>query len=294
MTKNFTSALLFEQMKSFVSLAATLNLSQTVRDLRSTRQTVRRHIALLEEARGEALFSLTDRRYSLTLAGKTSLREAKELISRGEAWLNNASGHIDGLFHLTSKHVTGFTYYLQQFPLSKLWKSTSELLPFGLRCWANAGGKIEAKSFKALRRYLMIFRQVGDDWVCVEVGDESSFATWYGWDRGRSSVGHGIANLPGGNGFANLLLQPFEETRVTEGLRLDHIHTRIKAPDTDELIPISYERLLMGCFFPDGSPAIAALVNRTHDINIEGLSDDVTRSMPADLIMKVKLPNVVL
>ncbi len=290
MSEKPSSHLLFEQMKSFASLARTLNLSQTVRDLESTRQTVRRHIAQLEKAKGEDLFRIEDRRYYLTDAGERSLREAEELIARGEAWLRGASGHINGLFHLTAEHVQGFTYFLQQHPLSMMWNSKAPLLPFGLQSWAAARGKIEAKEFKKIRPHVMIFRRLANDWICVEVGDKSSFATWYGWRWERSSVGRGIADLPGGSGFANLLSQPFHDTRVNEGVRLDHIHTRLKAADSDELIPISYERLLMGCFFPDGSRAIAALINRTHDISIDGLTDEVARSMPTNLIMNNPSP----
>ena len=139
----------------------------------------------------------------------------------------------------------------------------------------------------------MIFRQFSDDWVCVEVGDKSSFTTWFGKERSQSSVGRNIVNLPGGTGFASLLAQPFQETCTTKGLRLDHIHTRLKSPDGDDLIPISYERLLMCCYFPDGSSAIAALINRTHDIDIEGLPQGVAQSMPKEWIMNVQPPEVV-
>ena len=45
-------AILFELLRSFTTLARTLNLSHAVKELRSTRQTVRRHIAQLEEMRG--------------------------------------------------------------------------------------------------------------------------------------------------------------------------------------------------------------------------------------------------
>ena len=294
MGKITASPLLFEQMKSFVCLAQTLNLSKTVRELETTRQTVRRHIAQLEEMKGEALFRVEDRRYLLTDAGQHSLREAQELIARGEAWVNNASGHINGLFHLSAKHVKGFTYHLQQQSLSAMWQSKSPLLSFGVRRWAAAKGQIESPEFKPLRPYLMVFRRLVNDWICVEVGDKSSFATWYGWRWERSSVGRGVADLPGGTGFANLLSQPFQETHLTEGIRLDHIHTRIRAADSEEMVPISYERLLMGCFFPDGSRAIAALINRTHDINIKGLSDETAQSMPSALIMHFAQADVVL
>lgn len=284
------SPLLFEQMRSFVELAQTLNLSEAVKNLNSTRQTVRRHIASLEEVRGEPLFRLEDRRYALTPAGKRALREAQELLARARSWVQDASGHRRGLFYLTASHDEGFTYFLQQQPLSLMWNSDSDLLPYGLRCWAEARGQIEHPAFQKVRPWLMIFRRLADDWVCVEVGEKSSFATWYGWERTRSSVGHGIASLPGGSGFADLLSQPFQETRTHEGVRLDHIHTRIPMPGHEGPVPITYERLLMGCFFPDGSGAIGALINRTYNVQIDGLPEGLARSMPADRVMVFEPP----
>ena len=74
---NVTPGLLFEMIRSFVTLAATLNLSHAVKDLGSTRQTVRRHISTLEDAMGVPLFYVDDRRYYLTVAGENALPDAK-------------------------------------------------------------------------------------------------------------------------------------------------------------------------------------------------------------------------
>ena len=53
-TPNLTEVnqpLLFEMIRSFTTLAQTLNLSHAVAELNSTRQTVRRHISQLEALR---------------------------------------------------------------------------------------------------------------------------------------------------------------------------------------------------------------------------------------------------
>ena len=55
-------ALLFEMIRSFVTLATTLNLSHAVAELGTTRQTLRRHIQQLEEAMNTALFEVDARR----------------------------------------------------------------------------------------------------------------------------------------------------------------------------------------------------------------------------------------
>lgn len=289
MGKSQSQAILFELLRSYTTLARTLNLSKAVRELGSTRQTVRRHIHLLEESMGEALFTLEDRQYHLTETGHRSLQEAEELLARGKAWLENQSKHVNELFHLMYEDESSFSYYLQQHPLGRLWADGTPLLQHGFQCWAKAEGAIESEAFSVIRPYLMIFRRLEQDWICVEVGSESSYATWYGWQWERSSVGRGIANLPGGPGFANLLAQPFQDIRTRGGVRLDHIHTQIADKEGKEMVPISYQRLLMGCRFPDGSFALAALIDRTHNIDISGLSRKKATSMPSKFIMNAKI-----
>ncbi|HGG65343.1 MAG TPA: LysR family transcriptional regulator, partial [Rhodobacteraceae bacterium] len=123
MGRSSSQAILFELLRSYTVLARTLNLSKAVRELGSTRQTVRRHISLLEERKGEALFRLEERQYFLTEAGKRSLKEAKELLARSEAWLDNNTGQDDGLLHMAFDGDNGEPlYYLQQHSLDKLWQ----------------------------------------------------------------------------------------------------------------------------------------------------------------------------
>lgn len=292
MTSRNSPALLFEMLRSFASLARTLNLSKTVKDLGSTRQTVRRHIALLEEFKGSPLFGFEGRHYVLTETGKSSLREAEELIARSEAWLHNETRHLNDLYYLGLQNGQ-VPYYLHQHPLTSLWDRGSALMKFGFHAWAKSEGELEARSFAPLRPYLMVFRYNPEngDWICTEVGEKSSYATWFGWEKLRSSVGKGVGNLPGGPGFANLLAQPFHDIQMTRSVRLDHIHTRIVHGPDDTLTPISYQRLTMACRFADGEFALAILVDRTTNIQIKDLPDDVRNSMPAEFEMNVVPPD---
>ncbi|WP_432448999.1 LysR family transcriptional regulator [Aliiroseovarius marinus] len=293
MSHRDSPALLYEMLRSFASLARTLNLSQTVSDLKSTRQTVRRHIALLEEYKGSPLFTLENRSYKLTETGRNSLREAEELIARGEAWLHNESKHINDLYYL-GLQLGPVPYYLQQHPLTAIWDKGSDLLKFGFHAWARSEGDLESESFSLLRPYLMVFRfnDENGDWICTEVGEKSSFATWFGWEKYRSSVGKGVGSLPGGPGFANLLAQPFHDISTTRSIRLDHIHTRIAHGPDDQLTPISYQRLAMACRFADGEFALATLIDRTRNVEINDLPDDVRCSMPEELTMRVVPPEL--
>jgi len=283
-----SQSILFELLRSFTMLARTLNLSKAVRELGSTRQTVRRHIRLLEESKGVALFVLEDRQYQLTESGRRSLPEAEELLARGEAWLYNQSDHINGLSRLAYQDEAGFPYFLQQHSFGDIWRSGTRLLQLGFQCWADAKGEIETEAFAPIRPYITVFRLLEDDWICAEVGSKSSYATWYGWQAERSSIGRGIANMPGGTGFSKLLSQPFRDVHEHGGGRLDHIHTQLTDEHGRGLIPITYQRLLLGCSFPDGSFALATLIDRTHDIDIEGLSEEKAKSMPVKYIMEVE------
>ena len=47
--REMNQPLLFEMLRSFTTLARTLNLSHAVEELNSTRQTIRRHISQLED-----------------------------------------------------------------------------------------------------------------------------------------------------------------------------------------------------------------------------------------------------
>lgn len=288
MTRNQSSAILFELLRSFTTLARTLNLSKSVRELGSTRQTVRRHISLLEESKGESLFVLEDRQYHLTEAGRQSIQEAEELLARGEAWQNNHSDHINGLSRLAYQDEAGFSYYLQQHPFGDIWRSGTPLLQLGFKCWADAKGEIEAEAFARIRPYITVFRLFEDDWICAEVGSKSSYATWYGWQAERSSIGLAIADMPGGDGFKKLVSHPFRAVHEHGGGRLDHIHTQIADQHGTELVPITYQRLLLGCRFPDGSFALVTLIDRTHNIDVAGLSEEQAKLMPDKYIMEVE------
>lgn len=277
--------LLFEMLRSFTTLAETLNLSRAVEMMGTTRQTVRRHINTLEDIKGEKLFLVDDRQYHLTEAGQHALQEARDLQARGLAWLNNETGHEQGLHHIAVEADNGWYFYLQQHSLARVWSDHSSLLRIGVQCWANSEGDITDEAFDPIREYLMVFRRASVGWVCSAVGSKSSYATWYGRRWEHSAVGREVPRLPGGSQHASQLAEPFEEVRQSCGVRLDHIHTRMDRGEEGHPEPISFKRLLMGCHYPDGSFALASLVVRSHFLDIKGLSQDRIEAMPVELVM---------
>jgi hypothetical protein len=286
--------LLFEMLRSFTTLAATLNLSRAVEQLGSTRQTVRRHISTLEEIKNERLFIVDDRQYHLTEAGRHALQEAQDLQERGLAWLNNEAGHMDGLYHIAKSEKNDWYFHLQQHSLEKLWADQSKLLRAGIQAWAAACGEITHDAFAPVRDYLMVFRRASVGWVCSGVGSKSSYASWYGQRWEYSAIGREVPLLPGGQSHAAQLHQPFEEVRASGGVRFDHIHTRMDRRENGGPEPISFKRLLMGCRYPDGSFALASLVVRSHGLTIHGVSQSHIERMPSDLIMDHLTPDVIL
>lgn len=274
-----SQAILYELLRSFTTLARTLNLSQAVRELNSTRQTVRRHIAILEEARGEKLFVLTERQYVLTEAGQRALPEAEELLSRGQAWLEAKIGHVNGLNHFNFENENGYFYHLQQHPLRRVWNGDSGLLKDAIKAWAQAEGQIEDPAFEALRDMTLVFRRVDDRWLCTEVGPESAFAQWFGWAWAKSTVGRPVDALPGGGRYNVIAAQSYEEMRLTNGVRLDHVVTQMPYGQENVMKTIGFERVLLGCRFPDDSFALVSMVNLSRDVDVLGVSEEMRSSI---------------
>lgn len=284
-----SQSILFELLRSFTTLARTLNLSHAVKDLGSTRQTVRRHITQLEEMRGTPLFDVIDRQYRLTEAGRQALPEAEDLLARGTAWAGGHAGHNNGLFTVDYRDKGGMEYHLQQHPVSRVWSGKSELLRAAVQCWASARGEIESQEMAAVRPYLLVYRRHGDSWLCCEIGEESAFSSWFGWVKARSSIGAMVDSMPGGSMIAALMEAPLSSIWNSHGLRLDHIYTRIPREAGGQRIPMSFQRLTMGSRFPDGSFALVTVVERTHDIDIPHLDPALIGSMPEDMVMHVRL-----
>ena len=280
--------LLFEMLRSFTVLAKHLNLSAAVAELGSTRQTVRRHIDLLEEAKGLSLFEVKDRQYHLTDAAQRALPEAHTLLARGRAWLSTEAGFEHGMLRI-SKDDNEFRIFMQQQPLAKIWQSRSGFLRACLRGWSEAAGELEHEAFQPVRPYVMVFRPFDKDWVCTEVGKKSSFATWYGWEWQSSSVGRTLGELPGGPLIANLMIETFNEIRAHNGLRYDHVHTMVARKPDEPAMPLSYTRLLLGARYADGSFALVNIIERTNAIEIEGMPEVYQTAMDPSLEMHESL-----
>ncbi|WP_254655283.1 helix-turn-helix domain-containing protein [Roseobacter sp. GAI101] len=278
-------ALLYEMIRSFVVLAGTLNLSHAVKQLESTRQTVRRHIAHLEEIMGEALFEVDDRRYQLTERGHEVLPEATDIMARGKIWVQGNSRHVGGLLRLSHEAPNGWNFYQQQQPLTQIWDGESDMLRDVFTAWVNSKGELEHPNFQALRPYVLVYRDSPNGWICIELGQESFYTKWWGWKNARSSIGRPLGQFPGGPEFEAMLNAPFREVQANGGVRLDEVVTQIPRKEGAKPIPLAYKRLLMASRFPDRSFALIAAIDRSRYISIAGLDQSTLDVMPSDAIV---------
>lgn len=284
MKQTANQSLLFEMLRSFVMLADTLNVSKSVQELGVTRQTLRRHIEILEGSRGHPLFTVEDRQYHLTQEGQHAVQEARALLERGHAWLEAQARHRAGLFNFSLSGDAGYFYHLQQHPISRIWTQERKLLGDTVKAWALSEGQIEHKAFQAVRPSALVFRYLDGNWICAEVGEHSDFARWYGWSWARSSVGRKIDGLPGAGRFNFSAAQSYDELHATQGLRLDHVATLMPHGPDDTLRPICFARLLLGCRFPDGSFAMVSMVDRSSQIDIPGLDPGIIKQAQEEVL----------
>ena len=274
--------LLFEMMRSFTTLARTLNLSHAVDELNSTRQTVRRHISQLEEMRGEKLFDVINRRYELTAAGEAALPSAQNLLGQSQLWLQGQLGDVEGLMGMSFDDGAGWYYHQQQQPISVAWKSSSGLFRAAIQRWSQAAGALEAEEMRAIRTHALVYRDTIAGWICTEVGESSFYSKWYGWAAARSSVGRSLDSFPFGPDLARVMDVPLREVQKTRGMRLDQVVTRNRRDPDGAMQNLVFERLLLGCHMPDDSFALLVLVDRPDAIRVASVDPAILSTMPED------------
>jgi biotin operon repressor len=289
MPRNSTQAVMFEMLRSFATLAQTLNLSQTVKTLGITRQTVRRHINTLEKLKGIPLFRIRDRRYFLTEEGQQAVKGAEAILGWTDSWITQPQLRIfgsGGLDRAAFRDAKGHDFHGEQHPLSRIWKDSPPLVQKGFHAWSDAQFQLEGAALEPIRPYCVIYRKHPDGWILVNVGEKSSYATWLGWEWAKSSIGKLSRDDPTGTEFDRFVSQSYTEVYEEGGVRLDHVYAHIPRHEHGSPLAVSFQRLLMGCTFPDGDFALAVLVARTNRIAITGLDPKKITALPEEMLME--------
>lgn len=275
-------------LRAFVSLSKSLNLTETTKLLGATRQTMRRHITDLEVILGQALFSLEKQEYKLTAYGKGCVADAESILKQLESWSARSRMTKSSSQWLESAHyldASGREFFSQQHPISRIAKHGLPMMKKTLAAWGLAHTQIEGSAMSDVRPYLVIYRKSQTGWICVEIGERSAYAKWFGWAWAKSAIGRLSEDDNVGNDFNDFISGAYARIYGEGGVRLDHLYAHLPREISDEPVPVSFQRLLMGCAFPDGTSGLAVLVLMTNQIDITALCDVEISCVPEELVM---------
>lgn len=276
-----------DMLRAFVCLSRHLNLSKASDELGTTRQTVRRHITDLEVILEQKLFEVVDRQYELTSFAIEALDDAKALLLKLDAWAGQSSlkkNTSGGLEKLQFTDTEGRVYYSQQHPVSQIAMNGLPLLKKAFAAWGNAETQIEHAAMEEIKPYTVLYRKGPAGWVFVHIGKESAYARWFGSTVSKSAIGKLITEDDAGAEYDEFTAGAYSRIYDEGGVRLDHILAHLPR-DGGEPEPGTFQRLLLGGVFPDGTPGLIILAVITEQVEIDALSDADRPQMPADFIM---------
>ncbi|MEO0547880.1 MAG: LysR family transcriptional regulator [Pseudomonadota bacterium] len=286
MAKKSVPPVFSEMLRSFTTLARSLNLSQTVDELKLTRQTVRRHINELEQRLDTKLFILKNRQYQLTETGADALAGAERLLVESETWLSSGRAFPKGLTHASEDIDDTSWMYSQQHPLNAVWKSGAPMLREGLRLWTQSKASLSHNELSIIRPYCMIYRPYNGDWLCVEVGDQSSYASWFGRDMAQNTLGRHLSENKTYSAIYDYLVHAYEVVINQGGLWYDHVSASVPRHPDQPPQSVHYQRLVAAFAFPDGEPAAMVLISRTNNIDIPSMPPERFSPLADNDVMK--------
>lgn len=282
-----TSGVTVAMLRAFVCMSRNLNLSKTCEELGATRQTVRRHLTDLERIKGEPLFVVADRQYQLTPYGQASLDGAKSILMHLDTWAGQSSltkNFSDGLESSRFIDAEGREFFSQQHPVSQVALNGLPLVRKALVAWGNAETRIEHEAMEIIRPYTVLYRKGPAGWVFVDIGTESAYAKWFGWAWSRSAIGKLINEDNVGDEFNEFIAGAYSKIYDEGGVRLDHLFAYLPK-DGGDPVPVTFQRLLLGCVFPDGTPGLSVLAVITEQVEINALKEEHQTMIPPELIM---------
>lgn len=274
-------------LRAFVSMSDHLRLSKTCEELGATRQTVRRHINDLERIKGGKLFEIIERQYHLTTFGETCLESAKSVLLQFDSFAGQSPlsrSFSEGLEASRFVDADGREFFSQQHSVSKIAVDGLPLAREALAAWGDAATRIEHTSMQAIRPYAVLYRKGPQGWVFVDIGEESAYAKWFGWTWSRSAIGKLMNEDNVGDEFNDFIAGAYSRIYDEGGIRLDHLYAYLPK-DGGEPLPVTFQRLLLGCVFPDGTPGLTVLALITNNVEIELIKDRDPPVLPPDLVM---------
>ena len=269
-----------DAMKSFFVLANTGSLSETVRILGITRQTVRRHINLLEAIRGTMLFTVDSGGYRLSESGRSEYRVVSNIINQTSRWAAGLAAISPVLDLCDGRGPNGGYYLSQQHPVSDLILNGPSAMKRIYKAWVDAGAQVEAPAFKRVKAELLMYREHQGGWMCIHAGEKAALATWLGPVWGKSLIGVQLTNDPVSGWADHYVLQAYQQAVDSGECRYDHLAITLGRGPEGEPEGVCYQRLLMPCRLPDRSEVVAVFCILTNRIDIGLLPDQSHQRMP--------------
>lgn len=256
-------------LRSFASLARNRILTESVMELGLTRQTIRRHITQLEDMLGCTLLVSGPGGYELTEEGRTHLRTARRLLLDAGNWILSQHGGEGGLHVLNMKMAKGGYVCIRQKPLSEVRRIGTKVIRSGFEGWLASGGALDHPACKAIMDTVVLFRPEGDDLLCIHVGERSGFAFWYGSTSMTTSIGTAVNSGLIDNQSAPVTSDIYNQVMMQGSARYDHVAARLARPPHGEMIPIRYQRLLLGFHDEIGRPYLAMMSVITDAVDLD-------------------------
>ncbi len=144
------------------------------------------------------------------------------------------------------------------------------LIKHAWRAWRDGGYFLDGTSMAALKSWLVVFQRRETGWEMFEVGERSSYATWYGEEVARNAIArvHENGRIPGTFEFNSW--SPFAAVLDRCQPRYDHIQANIRRNGKKEWV--SMQRLAVPVRRADGTWVVASVVARTNQIEILSLA----------------------
>lgn len=153
------------------------------------------------------------------------------------------------------------------------------------RAWRTGGTSLDTIGMRALVPWSLIFRRWHNGWMLVEIGERSSFASWFGPERARYFKSEVRQSYLTGDVSFRETARAYDEVGRWRTPILHHVHACIPRFEGQDNEWISYQRLVLPINWGADS-GLAVFVVRTNNISIESLSERDRHPMPEELLME--------
>lgn len=261
----------------FNELYEARSISSTADNLNISRSTVRSHIDRLAKMlnNGEAL---TDRG-KLTEGGERLYARVRYDLAAFENSLEVIKN---------TPAVTGPLAWASQRHQVSLLDDKALSVPIirhAWQAWRSGSASLDSLGMRALVPWTLIFRPWTGGWMLVEIGERSSYVSWFGAERARyfkSEIRQ--PDLTGGVSYEETS-RTYDEVARWGTPILHHIHACIPRVEGQDNEWVSYQRLVLPINWGEEA-GLAVFSARTNKISIDSLAEQDRHLLPDELLME--------